>query len=87
MQPLPEKNKLEIFKRKMRIEVLELRDLFIFFKCNVPFLLVHRRQCAHDRFPFCDGQTGTRQPGDASKQYLDNDHEYSNQQPNRNRSC
>ena len=65
----------------MSIQVFVLSNLFIFFKCYIPVLLIHGRQGTHDRFPFRDRKTGTGEPGYSTQQYLYDDHEYTNKQP------
>ena len=81
MEPLPEIDELEIRQRKIKVDVLELPDLLIFFKGSLPVRLIHGRQCTQDRLPFGDGQSRTRQAGDAAEEDLDHDHPDTRKQP------
>ena len=49
----------------MRVEIFILGYLFVFFKAYVPVLLIHGWQNPHNGFPFGNGKTGARYPGDA----------------------
>ena len=51
MKPLPEVDEFEITESEIKIDLLELADLLILFKCLFPLGFVHRGQSPQDRLP------------------------------------
>src|SRR5690606_29641600 len=54
VKPLPKENEFEIAEFEMTVEVFVLSYLFVTVESFVPFLFIHRRQSAHNRFPLCN---------------------------------
>ena len=44
MEPFPEINEFKIRQGKIGVQILELRNLFVFLKSKVPFAFIQGRQ-------------------------------------------